>query len=76
MVKYLVAPVVLALAIGGSIPSVEAARGNVVTSCEPFQPFPGAHHQKCTSHHLGPDGSVLFTTVYFIDENGMWYLLP
>ncbi len=49
----------------------EAARfSNVVTVCEPYQPL---GHQRCTRYHYSSTGTLLFTTVYYIDENGVWY---
>ena len=43
---------------------------NIVTHCEPDQPYPG--HQRCTRYHYN-DGILMFTSVYYVDENGMWY---
>ena len=44
------------------------------TECVPFNPYHGVTHQECTTYFYGSDGTLLFTNVYYIDENGMWYL--
>lgn len=79
MIKNLLVPVLLAAALGGialAPNAVEASGGSIVTQCEPFQPSPGVNHQKCTRYHYGADGTLLFASVYYIDDSGMWYLLP
>lgn len=44
----------------------------LITRCEPYPPYPRANRQGCTrSHHN--DGTLLFASVYYVDENGMWY---
>lgn len=53
----------------------EANPRTIVTECEPFQPYPGANHQRCTRYHYSSNGTLLFTSVYYIDENGVWYRL-
>ena len=44
---------------------------NIVTHCEPDQPYPG--QQRCTRYHYSSTSTLLFTTVYYVDENGVWY---
>lgn len=73
-------PLLLVAATMGSaaIPdtAVAAAGLDVVTECTPFHPYPGVTHQKCTQYRYGADGQLLSTFVYYIDENGVWYVLP
>lgn len=49
-----------------------AFQRTIVTECEPYEPYPGANHQRCTRYHYN-NGVLMFTSVYYVDENGMWY---
>lgn len=80
MVKSLLASTLLTLAVAtvAVFPaSTHAApRINIVTECVPFQPYPGTTHQMCTRYIYDDNGVLVNTMVYYIDESGMWYLLP
>ncbi len=49
----------------------EAFQRTIVTECEPYEPYLG--HQRCTRYHYSSTGTLLYTTVYYVDENGVWY---
>lgn len=76
--KFMVS-LAMAAALAGSIAISGDAEadpgGNSVTTCEPFQPYPGVTHQRCTTYFYDGNGVLLGTSVYYIDENGMWYIL-
>lgn len=77
MVSKTLLPLALASALVASVvtPGTATANpGHTVTECTPYQPYPG--HQQCTQYFYDDSGELLFTTVYYIDETGMWYLLP
>lgn len=72
-------PLLLAIGLMGPALALGAAEasqsGSTVTTCETFQPYPGVTHQQCTIYYYDEDGVLLFTFVYYIDENGVRYLL-
>jgi hypothetical protein len=66
------AALTLALGLALSPTTAQAYARHTVTTCEPFQPYHGVTHQRCTVEHYN-NGVLMFTSVYYIDENGMWY---
>lgn len=62
------AALTLALGLALSPTAAQAYARHTVTTCEPY----GINHQRCTVEHYN-NGVLMFTSVYYIDENGMWY---
>lgn len=48
--------------------------GDTETVCVPFEVYHGVYHQECTVYIYAPDGSVIYTAIYYIDEYGQWYI--
>lgn len=68
----LAAPV---FAVGLLAPSSNVAAspfGNSTTVCVPFHQT----DQKCTRTFFDDNGNVISSNVYYINADGMWYLLP
>lgn len=80
MVKSLLPSVLLTLTVATAAIAPDAAhaalRTQIVTECVPFQPYHGVTHQMCTRYFYDANGVLVNTMVYYIDESGMWYLLP
>lgn len=67
------AALVMALGgIGAAVTADAAGPGTSTTDCIRLSNGPYAH-QRCTVTHIEDDGSV-WTSVYYIDHNGQWYL--
>jgi len=75
MKLQLAAMAALMLALGSGIPATGHAAGSPgsTTDCVPVRLGPNLVHQRCTVTRTLADGTV-FTSVYWIDENGQWYL--
>lgn len=65
----------LMLAVGSVVPASSHAAGSPgsTTDCVPVRLGPNLVHQRCTVTRTLADGTV-FTSVYWIDQNGQWYL--
>ena len=72
--RILMSMVLTSLIAGAAFSPAASANPDTQTVCVPFSLYHGMNHQECTVYFYGSDGSVLFTNVYYIDENGMWYL--
>lgn len=63
-----------------STPHVKAAPapllGTSETVCVPYHPSPDVNDQKCTRTFYDSSGNVIGTNVYYIREDGTWYILP
>ncbi|WMJ68808.1 hypothetical protein [Stenotrophomonas sp. 24(2023)] len=70
------ATVLVAVASWTAVPEAKAQRLPSDIACEPFKVHANVYHQRCTRTHYDANGNVIGTSVFYIDHNGQWYMLP